>query len=256
MSQAPTAHGPYEQEPREAFIAASQRKALLGQALQGVELGAWDCRILDWLAGHLDTSTFLVVLGIVERAKATVARASTAQVRVIDPGAPHLTFTWQTDDGHGHQATGQLAGAPPEPEFAGWRYHAFTEAAEAAINALKELEGLEAADSKPAPDDPATAESSQRRLVCDFCADHPAAYRYPTRRAGIVPIGDAVVVLPGGDWLACPACHLLVEAQQWDTLSARAKLSTEHGAALWACFRKCRSGPAVPLDSSQGGDVG
>jgi hypothetical protein len=255
VSQAPTAHGPYEQEPREAFIAASQRKALLGQALQGVELGAWDRRILDWLAGHLDTSTFLVVLGIVERAKATVARASTAQVRVIDPGASHLTFTWQTDDGHGHQATGQLAGAPPEPEFVGWRYQAFIEAAEAAVNALKELEDLKAADCEPAPED-AAAESSRRRLVCEFCADQPAAYRYPMRRAGIVPVGGSVVVLPGGDWPACPACHLLIEDLQWDTLSARARLSAEQGAALWAAFREWRSGPVVPLDSPKAGEVG
>ncbi len=57
MSQAPTAHGPYEQEPREQTPAA--------------------------------------------------------EIRVIDPGAPHLALTWQAHDGHGHQATGQVAGAPP-----------------------------------------------------------------------------------------------------------------------------------------------
>jgi hypothetical protein len=197
MSQAPTAHGPYEQEPPE--------------------------------------------------------QTQAAEIRVIDPGAPHLALTWQAHDGHGHQATGQLAGAPPEPEVAGWRYHAFTEAAEAAVNALKELEGLKATDPKPAPDDP--ARFLQRRPVCDFCASQPATYRYSTRRDGIIPVGGVVVVLPGGDWFACPACHLLVEAQLWDTLSARARLSAEHGAVLWAYFRECRGGPAVPLDASQGGDV-
>ncbi len=253
MSHAPTAHGPYEQEPREPFIAAGQRKALLTQALQDVELGAWDHRILDWLTDHPDTSTFLVILGIVERAKTTAEQASTAQVRVIDPGTPHLAFTWQAHDGNGRQATGQLAGAPPQPEVAGWRYHAFTEAAEAAVNALKDLEGLKATDPKPAPDDP--ARSLQRRPVCDFCASQPATYRYPTRRDGIIPVGGSMVVLPGGDWFACPACHLLVEAQLWDTLSARARLSAEHGAVLWAYFRECRSGPAVVIDASQGGDV-
>jgi hypothetical protein len=199
MSQAPTAHGPYEQEPRE--------------------------------------------------------QTQAAEIRVIDPGAPHLALTWQAHDGHGHQATGQLAGAPPEPEVAGWRYHAFTEAAETAVNALKELEGLKATDPKPAPDDPTAATSSQRRPACDFCASQPATYRYPTRRDGIIPVGGSMVVLPGGDWFACPACHLLVEAQLWDTLSARAKLSAEHGAVLWAYFRECCSGPAVALDASQGGDV-
>jgi hypothetical protein len=247
------AHGPYEQEPREPFIAANQRKALLGQALQGVELGAWDRRILDWLAGHLDTPTFLVVLGMVERAKATGEHASTAQVRVMDSGSPHLAFTWQARDARGRQATGQLAGAPPEPELADWRYRALQEAAEAAIQALKELEGLKVSDSSPAPDEPAAARSAQRGLVCDFCAAQPAAYRYPASRAGIIPVGGALVVLPGGDWLACPTCHRLVEAQQWDALSERALLSAVEGAALWAVFRQCRTGPAVPLDSSEGG---
>ncbi len=178
-------------------------------------------------------------------------QASTAEIRVIDPGGSHLVFTWQARDGRGHQASGQLAGAPPEPELAGWRYQAFREAAEAAVNALKELEGLQAANRTPAPDN--LAGSSKRRLVCDFCADQTAAYRYPVRRAGMVRIGGAVVVLPGGDWLACLTCHLLVEAGQWASLSTRARLSAEQGAALWAGFRQCRSGPAIPLDWSQGG---
>jgi hypothetical protein len=175
---------------------------------------------------------------------------------VVDPGVPHLAFTWQARDARGYQATGQLAGAPPQPELAGWRYQALQEAAEAAIQALKELEGLEVPDSSPASDEPGAARSAQRGLVCDFCATQPAAYRYPASRAGIIPVGGAVVVLPGGDWLACPACHLLVQAQQWDALSERALLSVVEGAALWAVFRKCRSGAAVPLDSPEGGEVG
>lgn len=251
MSQAPTAHGPYEHEPHEPFIAANQRRALLDQALQNVELGAWDRRILDWLAGHLDTPTFLTVLGMVERATATDHQAATAEIRVLDLGGSHLAFTWQAFDGRGHQASGQLAGAPPEPELAGWRYQAFTEAAEAAVQVLKELEGLHARET--APDD--LAGSSKRRLVCDFCAEQTAAYRYPARRVGMVRLGGAVVVLPGGDWLACLTCHLLVEAGQWASLSTRARLSAEQGTALWAGFRQCRSGPAVPLDWTQGGEV-
>jgi hypothetical protein len=171
----------------------------------------------------------------------------TAEIRVIDPGAPHLAFTWQARDARGHQASGQLAGAPPEPEFVGWRYEAFQEAAEAAIQALKELEGLQVADPKP---------ETARRLLCDFCAKQPASYRYPTDHAGMVALGDAMVVLPGSDWLACPACHRLVEAEQWDTLSERALLSAVDGAALWAVFRESRSGPVVPLDLPEGGEVG
>jgi hypothetical protein len=179
----------------------------------------------------------------------------TAEIRVIDSGAPHLTFTWQARDGRGHQAIGQLAGAPPDPEIAGWRYHAFTEAAQMAINALEELEGLKAPQPEPAPKDP--AEPSRRLLVCDFCASEPAAWRFPMRRDGIISVGGAVVVLPGGDWLACSTCHLLVLAGLWATLSARANLSREHGAVLWAYFRDSRDGPATPLNASQeGGEVG
>jgi hypothetical protein len=232
VSQAPTAHGPYEREPCEPFIAADQRKVLLAQALQGVELGAWDRRILDWLAGHPDTSTFLVILGIVERAKATAEQASTAQVRVLDPGTPHLACIWQAHDGHGHQATGQLAGAPSKSEFAGWRYPGLHRGRQRCRQRAPGAGGPQGRRPQACAGRPAAAQSSQRRLVCDFCADQPATYRYPTRRAGMVRISNAVVVMPGGDWLACPACHLLVEAHQWDTLSAWANLSAEYGAVL------------------------
>jgi hypothetical protein len=182
-------------------------------------------------------------------------QAPAAEIRVIDPGTPHLVLLWQAHDGHGHQASGQLAGAPPTPEVASWRYQTFTEAAQAAIAALQALEGLKTTIPEPAPSDPATAGSSKRRSVCDFCAEQPAAWRYPTHRDGIISVGGAVVVLPGGDWLACPACYQLVEAGLWATLSVRAGLSAEHGAVLWAYFRESRGGPAVPLDAPQGGEI-
>jgi len=70
------------------------------------------------------------------------------ELRVLDPGGRHLTFTWQVLDRHGHLlASGQVAGAPNPPELAGWRYHAFTDAAQAAITALQDLE---ATQRKPA----------------------------------------------------------------------------------------------------------
>jgi hypothetical protein len=86
--------------------------------------------------------------------------------------------------------------------------------------------------------------------ICDFCAAAPAAWRYPTRHGQLatVLIGDALVVVPGGDWHACPACHLLVEAGKWDTLSARARLPHDQGAALWASFQAGRAGTPTPLD--------
>jgi len=116
------------------------------------------------------------------------------ELRVLDPGGQHLTFTWQVRDGHGHLlATGQVAGAPNTPQLAGWRY---------------------------------PARGGQLATVL---------------------IGDTLVIVPGGDWYACPPCHHLVEAGQWDALSARARLPLDQGAALWATFQACRAGTPTPL---------
>ncbi len=161
------------------------------------------------------------------------------ELRVLDPGGQHLTFTWQVLNGHGHLlASGQVAGAPNTPELAGWRYHAFTDAAQAAITALQDLETTQ---RRPA--------ASRRARSCDFCAAAPAAWRYPTRdgQLATVLIGDTLVIMPGGDWHACPACHHLVEAGQWDALSAKARLPHDQGAALWATFQAARAGAPTPL---------
>jgi hypothetical protein len=48
-------------------------------------------------------------------------------------------------------------------------------------------------------------------------------------------------------WHACPACHLLVEAGQWDALSVGARLPHDQGAALWASFQAGRAGTPTPL---------
>src|SRR6266498_3555989 len=76
-----------------------------------------------------------------------------------------------------------------------------------------------------------------------------AAWRYPARgdRLTTVLIGDVLVVVPAGDWHACAACHHLVDAGQWDALSARARLPQDQGAALWATFQACRAGTPTPL---------
>ncbi len=180
------------------------------------------------------------------------------EVRVLDFGGQHLTFTWQVRDAHGHLlASGQVAGAPNTPELAGWRYHAFTDAAHAAITALQDLE---AAQRRPDPDahDRRHADPARRARTCDFCAAAPAAWRYPTRGGQLttVLIGDALVIVPGGDWHACPACHLLVEAGQWDTLSEQARLPHDRGAALWASFQTSRAGTPIPLDPQAPKDHG
>jgi hypothetical protein len=174
--------------------------------------------------------------------KRDVDQVPAVELRVLDPGGQHLTLTWQVRDGHGQLlATGQVAGAPNIPQLAGWRYHAFTDAAQAAISALQDLE---TAQRQPAATDP-----SRRARTCDFCAAAPAAWRYPTRggQPATVLLGDTLVIIPGGDWHACPACHHLVQASRWDALSARARLPHDQGAALWASFQAARAGTPTPL---------
>jgi hypothetical protein len=169
------------------------------------------------------------------------------EIRLLDPGDA-LAFTWQVRDGRGRLlAHGQVAGAPNTPELAGWRYQAFTEAAQAAITALKDLE---ATDRPPTTADRGhPAATAGPAPTCDFCAAAPAAWRYSAKRDAItVRLQDALVVLHGGDWYACPACHLLVEAGKWAALSERAHLPANQGDALWVTFRASRTGPASPLD--------
>jgi hypothetical protein len=182
-------------------------------------------------------------------ARPSANQTPAVELRVLDPGGQHLAFTWQVRDGHGHLlASGQVAGAPNTAELAGWRYHAFTDAAQAAITALQDLE---ATQRRPAAGhDRHSTHATGRARICDFCAAAPAAWRYPTRggQLAMVLIGDALVVLPGGDWHACPACHLLVQAGQWDALSGRARLPHDQGAALWATFQAARAGRPTPLD--------
>ncbi len=104
------------------------------------------------------------------------------ELRILDPGGQHLTLTWQIRNGHGHLlASGQVAGAPNTAALAGWRYDAFTDAAKAAITALKDLE------------------HAARPRVCDFCAAAPSAWRYPVQRQrpAAVLVGELLVVPAG-----------------------------------------------------------
>jgi hypothetical protein len=171
------------------------------------------------------------------------------ELRVLDPGGQHLTLTWQVRDRHGHLlATGQVAGAPNTPRLAGWRYHAFTDAAQAAITALQALEATQRRPGTGGPD-PRGADPTRRARTCDFCAATPAVWRYPTRgdQLTTVRIGEVLVIVPGGDWHACPACHQLVQAGRWEALSVRARLPHDQGAALWASFQAARAGTPTLL---------
>ena len=59
--------GPLESAPG-GFLPGQERSAILAGVLDGVELGAWDLRVVGWLAG-LDTSTALTIASWIARAR-------------------------------------------------------------------------------------------------------------------------------------------------------------------------------------------
>ena len=61
--------GPLEADPG-GFLPGEVRSAVLAGVLDGVELGAWDLRIVGWLSG-LDTSTALTIASLIARARET-----------------------------------------------------------------------------------------------------------------------------------------------------------------------------------------
>lgn len=68
--------GPIEVEPLDYptpdYPSAAYREQLLTETLAaaGVDLGAYDRRIIEWFAGHSDWSTFAVMASWVQRAAA------------------------------------------------------------------------------------------------------------------------------------------------------------------------------------------
>ncbi len=61
--------GPLESDPG-GFLPGEERSAILAGVLDGVELGAWDLRIVGWLCG-LDMSTALTIASLIARARET-----------------------------------------------------------------------------------------------------------------------------------------------------------------------------------------
>jgi hypothetical protein len=57
--------GPVEVAPA-GFVSRVDRARILAEVLAGVELGVWDRRILDWLAGW-DTATVLTIASWIAR---------------------------------------------------------------------------------------------------------------------------------------------------------------------------------------------
>ena len=62
---------PIQTAPR-GHLPATGRAQILASALAGLELGAWDRRILHWLAGW-DSSTVLTIASWITRARARTA---------------------------------------------------------------------------------------------------------------------------------------------------------------------------------------
>jgi len=60
--------GPIETAPR-GFVPHAGQAQILADALAGLELGAWDRRILHWLADW-DTCTVLTIASWITRARA------------------------------------------------------------------------------------------------------------------------------------------------------------------------------------------
>jgi hypothetical protein len=59
--------GPVEAPPR-GFMPQAEQAQILAGVLAGIELGAWDRRIVEWLAGW-DTCTALTVASLIARAR-------------------------------------------------------------------------------------------------------------------------------------------------------------------------------------------
>lgn len=61
-------HGPYSRPPRGVLL-PGERQPMLAEVLDGVRLGAYDRRAVEWLCRWLDTPTFLSLLGLLERTR-------------------------------------------------------------------------------------------------------------------------------------------------------------------------------------------
>jgi hypothetical protein len=62
------AGGPVQAPPR-GFLPQAEQAQILADVLAGIELGAWDRQIVQWLAG-LDACTVLTVASLIARARA------------------------------------------------------------------------------------------------------------------------------------------------------------------------------------------
>lgn len=85
MAEVP--RGPVEAPPR-GFMPAAEQDRILAGVLAGIELGAWDRRIVEWLASW-DTCTALTVASLIARARAAgQPGAGDDRAGRVEPGAP------------------------------------------------------------------------------------------------------------------------------------------------------------------------
>jgi hypothetical protein len=80
--------GPLEQEPTPLFLPVEDRAGLLHRVLADVRLGAWDRRIVHWLAKSTDTSTLLTILSLIERAKSEAAELAVSTILAVRDHLP------------------------------------------------------------------------------------------------------------------------------------------------------------------------
>jgi hypothetical protein len=66
--------GPVQAPPR-GFMPQAEQAQILADVLAGIELGAWDRQIVQWLA-NWDTSTVLTVASLIARARAAEVAGS------------------------------------------------------------------------------------------------------------------------------------------------------------------------------------
>ena len=66
--------GPVQAPPR-GFMPQAEQDQILADVLAGIELGAWDRQIVQWLA-NWDTCTVLTVASLIARARAAEVAGS------------------------------------------------------------------------------------------------------------------------------------------------------------------------------------
>lgn len=60
---------PLDAEPPHGYLPVELKGRALYDALAGVQAGAWDHRIIRWMAQYLDTPALLTVVSLIRRAR-------------------------------------------------------------------------------------------------------------------------------------------------------------------------------------------